>query len=175
MLPSYDIIGVNYSELRKPDRRIAAVIENALGSARTVLNVGAGTGSYEPAGKQVTAVEPSMEMIRQRRLPAASVVQGHAEALPFNDKSFDASMAVLTVHHWIDQQKGLEEMRRVTRGRIVILTYDPAFRDCWLADYIPQLVDLDQAHMPRLTDYADWLGPVKFHPYRSRMIAPMAF
>jgi SAM-dependent methyltransferase len=164
MRKSYDIIGVDYSDLRKPDPRIADVIERALGPAKTVLNVGAGAGSYEPAGRQVTAVEPSMEMIRQRRVPAASVIQGHAEDLPFDDKSFDASMAILTVHHWTDKEKGLREMRRVTRGRIVILTYDPSFREYWLADYIPELVDLDEAQMPRMTDYEAWLGPVGISP-----------
>jgi len=96
----YDTIGVNYSELRKPDRRIEAMIGTALGSAKTVLNVGAGAGSYEPADRQVTAIEPSLEMIRQRPAGAAPVVQGRAEELPFGDASFDASMAVLTVHHW---------------------------------------------------------------------------
>jgi SAM-dependent methyltransferase len=94
-------------------------------------------------------------------VPAGSVVQGHAENLPFDDKSFDASMAILTVHHWTDKEKGLREMRRVTRGRIVILTYDPSFRGFWLADYIPQLVDLDEAQMPKMTDYQAWLGPVE--------------
>ena len=164
MPASYDTIGVNYADLRKPDPRIEGVIGRALGSAATVLNVGAGAGSYEPADRQVTAIEPSMEMIRQRPAPAAPVVQGHAENLPFDDKSFDASMAILTVHHWPDQKKGLKEMRRVTRGRVVVLTYDPSFRGSWLADYIPELVDLDEAQMPRLTDYRDWLGPVAVAP-----------
>lgn len=160
----YDRIGVNYSELRKPDRRIEALIGRALGSARTVLNVGAGAGSYEPADRQVTAIEPSMEMIRQRPAGAASVVQGRAEDLPFADDSFDASMAILTVHHWSDKAKGLGEMRRVTRGPVVVLTYDPAFRGFWLADYIPELVDLDESQMPRLSDYEAWLGPVEISP-----------
>lgn len=140
------------------------MIARALGPAETVLNVGAGAGSYEPAGRQVTAIEPSMEMIRQRLTSPASVIQGHAEDLPLDDDSFDASMAVLTVHHWTDKKKGLEEMRRVTRGRIVVLTYDPSFRGFWLADYIPALVDLDEAQMPRMTDYEAWLGPVEICP-----------
>ena len=160
----YDTIGVNYSELRKPDRRIQARIGKALESARTVLNVGAGAGSYEPAGRQVTALEPSMEMIRQRPAGAAPVVQGHAEDLPFDDKSFDASMAILTVHHWVDKAKGLREMRRVTRGPVVVLTYDSSVRGFWLADYFPQLVALDEAQMPRMTDYETWLGPVEISP-----------
>ena len=149
----YDRIGRDYSALRRPDARIAAAIEAALGEARSVLNVGAGSGSYEPAGRLVTALEPSPEMIRQRPFPAAAAVQGRAEALPFADRSFDAAMAVLTVHHWSDQAKGLDEMRRVARGPVVILTYDPAFRGFWLADYIPALVALDEAQMPPLDVY----------------------
>ena len=158
---SYDTIGVNYSDLRKPDARIERVIGRALGSAQTVLNVGAGAGSYEPADRHVTAIEPSAEMIRQRGASTAPVVQGRAEDLPFGDKTFDGSMAVLTVHHWSDQEKGLKEMRRVTRGPVVVLTYDPSFRGFWLADYIPELVTLDEAQMPRMTDYQAWLGPVE--------------
>ena len=161
MRASYDRIGVDYSDLRKPDSRIERVIGEALGSARTVLNLGAGAGSYEPADRQVTAVEPSMEMIRQRAASAAPVVRGCAEDLPFDDKTFDASMAILTVHHWTDKEKGLKEMRRVTRGRVVLLTYDPSFRGFWLADYLPELVTLDEARMPGMTDYEAWLGPVE--------------
>jgi SAM-dependent methyltransferase len=164
MISRYNTIGVNYSELRKPDPRIAALIRSALGSARTVLNVGAGAGSYEPDDRQVTAVEPSIEMIRQRPAPAEAIVQGCAEDLPFEDRSFDASMAVLTVHHWADQARGFREMRRVTRGPIVILTYDPSFRGFWLADYVPELVALDEARMPGITEYARWLGPVSISP-----------
>lgn len=160
----YDTIGINYAELRKPDPRIAALIEAALGPARTILNVGAGAGSYEPSGRQVTAVEPSLEMIRQRPASATAVVQGSAEDLPFADNAFDASMAILTVHHWQDQAQGLKEMRRVTRGPIVILTYDPSFRGFWLADYVPQLITLDEAQMPRISEYEQWLGPVRIEP-----------
>lgn len=164
MRTDYDIIGVNYSHLRKPDPRLAAVIDKALGSARTVLNVGAGTGSYEPHDRQVTAIEPSLEMIKQRPETRGKVIQGRAEDLPFDDHSFDAAMAVLTVHHWSDPGKGLLEMRRVTRGPIVILTYDPSFRGFWLADYIPELVTLDEERMPRMTAYERWLGNVRVSP-----------
>jgi len=164
MNASYDKIGVNYAHLRKPDPRIEEMIGNGLGKARTVLNVGAGAGSYEPADKQVTAIEPSIEMIRQRPASAASVIQGQAEDLPFEGNSFDASMAILTVHHWTDKKKGLTEMRRVTRGQIVVLTYDPSFRGFWLADYIPALVALDEEQMPPLTNYGKWLGPVEISP-----------
>lgn len=160
----YDRIGLDYSDLRRPDPRIAAAIESALGDPRTVLNVGAGAGSYEPAGRRVTALEPSIEMIRQRRVPAASVVQGRAEALPFADRAFDSAMAILTVHHWSDRAKGLGELRRVTRGPIVLLTYDPAFRGFWLFDYLPALVALDEAQMPAMAEYERWLGPVSISP-----------
>lgn len=160
MVTHYDTIGLNYANLRKPDPRVGALINDALGPAKTVLNVGAGAGSYEPDDKQVTAVEPSIEMIRQRPATSATVVQGFAEDLPFDDNSFDASMAVLTIHHWMDQAKGLREMRRVTRGNIVILTYDPDFRDFWLLDYIPELIALDEDQMPKLATYKQWLGAV---------------
>jgi SAM-dependent methyltransferase len=161
MRTSYDTIGVNYSDLRKPDSRIEMVIGRALGSAKTVLNVGAGAGSYEPADRQVTAIEPSVEMIRQRGASAAPVIQGYAEDLPFDDNSFDASMAILTVHHWADKEKGLKEMRRVTRGQVVVLTFDPSHRGFWLADYIPELVELDEVQMPRMINYEEWLGSVE--------------
>jgi SAM-dependent methyltransferase len=161
---AYDTIGVNYAQLRRPDPRIAARIAAALGPARIVLNVGAGAGSYEPADRRVTALEPSTEMIRQRPGSAGPVVQGRAEALPFTEDRFDACMAVLTVHHWSDQAQGLRELRRVASGRVVILTYDPAFRGFWLADYIPELVALDERQMPPMEAYEARLGPVEVSP-----------
>ena len=157
----YDTIGISYSDLRKPDPRIAAAIEHALGSAKTVLNVGAGAGSYEPDDREVTAIEPSAEMIAQRSADAAPAIQGFAEDLPFDDDSFDASMAILTVHHWTDKVKGLGEMRRVTRGPVVLLTFDPMQRGFWLAGYIAELATLDDAQMPKMGDYEQWLGPVE--------------
>ncbi|MFN0264806.1 class I SAM-dependent methyltransferase [Tepidamorphus sp. 3E244] len=160
----YDTIGVGYAQLRKPDPRIAAQIDAALGEATRVLNVGAGTGSYEPQGRAVTALEPSAKMIAQRPAGSAPAVQGCAEGLPFADNSFDAAMAVLTVHHWTDKARGFAEMRRVSRGRVVVLTYDPAFRDFWLLDYFPALAELDEGHMPQLADFGRWLGPVTVSP-----------
>ncbi len=164
MDPLYDTIGLNYADLRRPDRRIARRIDAALGDAKTVLNVGAGTGSYEPEGRTVTALEPSAAMNAQRPASSTTVMQGRAEDLPFDNNAFDASMAVLTVHHWSDQQKGAQEMRRVTRDRVVFLTFDPAFRGFWLADYVPQLVTLDDGQMPSLADYGQWLGAVDISP-----------
>jgi len=140
----YDHLGRGYSRVRQPDPRIAAQIDAALGTARTVLNVGAGTGSYEPEGREVTAVEPSAEMIGQRPPGSAPVVQASAEELPFADRSFDASLAVLTVHHWADLVAGLAELRRVSRELIVIVTFDPeTLAGLWIArDYFPEMLAL---------------------------------
>lgn len=159
----YDRIGINYAELRRPDPRIAAMIVAALGSAASVLNVGAGAGSYEPMDRAVTAVEPSIAMIRKRPANAALAIQASADDLPFADASFDATMAILTVHHWPDNAAGLREMTRVARDRVVLLTFDPAQRP-WLTDYFPELATLDEAQMPALADYARWLGPVRIEP-----------
>jgi SAM-dependent methyltransferase len=135
--PLYDELGTGYASVRRPDPRIAAQIDAALGDAETVVNVGAGAGSYEPAGRAVTAVEPSAEMLAQRPPDAAPAVQAGAEELPFEDDSFDAAMAVLTVHHWHDLDAGLGEVQRVARGRIVLVTFDPEpLRNLWFVrDY----------------------------------------
>ncbi|MFO1171716.1 MAG: class I SAM-dependent methyltransferase [Hyphomicrobiaceae bacterium] len=160
----YDTIGKTYADLRRPDPRIAQVIEAALGSAQSIVNVGAGTGSYEPSGRNLVAVEPSAEMIKKRRPDAARAIQASAGDLPFPDKSFDAAMAILTIHHWADKAAGLREIRRVTRGPIVLLTFDPAHRP-WLTDYLPQLAALDEQIMPKLSDYEVWLGqPIRIMP-----------
>lgn len=163
MMAFYDTIGIDYAQLRRPDPRIAAQIEQALGAARTVLNVGAGAGSYEPADRVVTALEPSVAMIGQRPAAAAPAVQGTAEAIPFPDNSFDAVMAVLTIHHWPDQQRGIRELCRVARDRVVVLTFDPRARP-WLTDYLPELAALDEAAMPSLETLAEWLGPISAVP-----------
>jgi SAM-dependent methyltransferase len=163
MAAKYDIIGLNYAELRRPDPRVSAVIRGALGRAETVLNVGAGTGSYEPTDRLVTAVEPSIEMIRKRTRSTATTVQASAADLPFDDDAFDASMAILTVHHWPDKEAGLRELRRVTRGRIVLLTFDSSRRP-WLTDYLPELASLDEAQLPKMSDYEQWLGTVEVSP-----------
>lgn len=157
----YNTIGVGYANLRKPDPRIEQAISAALGDAKSVLNVGAGTGSYEPTDRVVTALEPSIEMIRQRASGAAKVHQGTAEQLPFDDSEFDAAMAVLTVHHWSDVEAGLLEMRRVAKQRLVLLTFDPAAPYFWLADYMPEIVALDQPIMPNLSEFERILGDIK--------------
>jgi SAM-dependent methyltransferase len=134
----YDRIGHGYALARRPDPRIAAAIDAALGDAASVINVGAGAGGYEPPNREVTAVEPSAEMIAQRAADAAPVVQASAEALPFDDDSFDAAMALHTVHHWPDLEAGLAELRRVARRRIVILAHEPGQVDgLWIGEYFP--------------------------------------
>lgn len=141
---TYDRIGIGYRNHRRGDRRIAARIEEALGDARTVINVGAGAGSYEPSDREVTAVEPSAEMISQRPAGAAPVIQASAESLPFGDDCFDAAMGVLTAHHWADLSAGLNEMQRVTRRRIVMVAFDPdTLEELWIsADYFPGMLAL---------------------------------
>jgi SAM-dependent methyltransferase len=155
---TYDEIGRTYARTRATDPRIAAAIWEGLGDARTVVNVGAGTGNYEPPDRDVTAVEPSEVMIAQRLPGAAPVVQGSATALPFEDGAFDAAMAVLTLHHWGDWRAGIEEMRRVAR-RLVVLSWDPSFaRRFWVsAEYLPVVAD-EESTFPSL---ADQVGAVR--------------
>jgi SAM-dependent methyltransferase len=141
---TYDEIGRTYSITRHPDPRIAAAIWKALGDARSVLNVGAGTGSYEPADRELVAVEPSPVMIAQRPEGAAPVVQARAEALPFADDSFDVAMSVLSDHHWTDRRRGFAELRRVARRRVVLFNADPGeFGLFWLTpEYLPGFFEL---------------------------------
>lgn len=157
----YDAIGTGYAVARRADPRIAARLLEALGDAVTVLDVGAGTGSYEPKDRQVVAVEPSQVMLAQRPAGAAPAIRAAAEALPFPDGTFDAAMGVLTVHHWTDKRRGLAEVRRVTRGRIVMFT---GFnRDLntswWLHDYFPAIRRLVGSRIVPPETYAAVLGP----------------
>jgi SAM-dependent methyltransferase len=161
----FDTIGRAYAGRRRPDPRIARIITSALGGARSVVNVGAGTGSYEPADRAVVAVEPSGVMIAQRPPAAAPVVRGAAESLPFSDDAFDAALAVLTVHHWSDRRAGLAEMRRVARDRVVVLTWDPSHPGFWLVrDYFPDLIEFDRRIFPALSDFESALGRVEVSP-----------
>jgi SAM-dependent methyltransferase len=156
----YDTIGQDYRRYRQPDPRIHDAIVDRLGDARTVVNVGAGAGSYEPSDRLVTAVEPSPVMIRQRAHDAAPAVQATATALPFRDAAFDASMAVLTIHHWSDWEKGLLELRRVASRRIVIVTWDPLSPGFWLTDYFPGILEADRPVFPTLLQIGRVLGAV---------------
>jgi SAM-dependent methyltransferase len=161
---TYDTIGEGYVRRRRPDPRLAAAISSALGASRTVINVGAGTGSYEPTDRVVLAVEPSDLMISQRPPDAAPCVRGSAESLPAEDGAFDAAMAVLTIHHWSNWRLGLRELRRVARHRIVVLTFDTDASNFWLSEYFPDLLALDRQIMPPLDALAEELGVCEVTP-----------
>jgi SAM-dependent methyltransferase len=155
----YDHIGRTYTATRRPDPRIAAPIVRALGDAKRVLNVGAGAGAYEPTDLAVVAVEPSRRMIRQRVTGAATVIQASAEALPFREHAFDAALALLTLHHWADWRRGLDEMIRVA-NRLVILTIEPEdLGDFWLTEaYFPEIIELDRGRCPSVKDLVRYVG-----------------
>lgn len=157
----YDTIGNGYGQLRREDPRIAAQILRALGGTSTVVNVGAGAGSYEPRDRKLLAVEPSMAMIRQRQPGAAPVVRGSATQLPLRDESVDACLAVLTIHHWPDLALGLQELRRAARRKTVILTCDPLVSGFWLTDYFPEIQEIDRRIMPSLSELRRHLGPIE--------------
>jgi SAM-dependent methyltransferase len=158
----YDRIGVGYSRYRKPDPRIAAQVVNALGSCSSVLNVGAGAGSYEPEARIVLAIEPSTEMISQREPGAAQAVLASAERLPVRDGSFEASLAILTIHHWRDWTLGLREMQRVAKSQVVLLTWDPDHHGFWLVqEYFPEILEIDRAIFPSLNAIESVLGRIE--------------
>ena len=158
----YDESRATYARLRRPDPRIAAHVMHALGDARSVLNVGAGAGSYEPGDREVTAVEPSATMRAQRPPGAEPAIDARAERLPFADGSFDAAMAILTIHHWDDWRAGLRELRRVARERVVLLTYDVEYaHSLWLVrDYLPELAAVDDGRMPPIAALGGTAEPV---------------
>lgn len=156
---NYGTIGSGYTSYRQPEPAIAAFIDRALGAAQTVLNVGAGAGSYEPVDRQVTAVEPSASMRAQRPAHLARAVDAVAQALPFAEGCFDASMATFTVHQWPDLGAGLAEMRRVTRGPVLILTCDPEALDrFWLVEYAREVIEVEARRYPAMTSIEKGLG-----------------
>ena len=155
----YGAIGTGYAEIRRPDPRIAARFHAALGDAKTVLNVGAGAGSYESQDRTVTAVEPSATMRAQRPPALARAIDATAQGLPFDDDSFDAAMASVTIHQWPDLERGLGEMRRVTNGPVAILTFDPIPPvNWWLIDYVPELFEVEAARLPAIELVRSGLG-----------------
>jgi SAM-dependent methyltransferase len=159
--PRYDTIGHGYALTRREDPRLRDRIHAALGDARTVVNVGAGAGSYEPMDRHVVAVEPSDVMASQRSRDLAPAIRASAADLPLRDGAVDAAMAILTVHHWdSEQERGVRELRRVARGPVVVLTYDPKISGAmWLtADYLPEVVALDRKIFPSPALLASWLG-----------------
>ena len=162
----YDGHGYGYAQQRRADPRIAALIEAALGGARSVVNVGAGAGSYEPTDADVIPVEPSATMRAQRPSNLPPGVAGVAESLPLDDDSVDAAMAVLTVHHWSDPRAGLREMRRVARGAVAVLSFDfRAEARTWLVqDYLQELEAYDRDLVPSPEEIAEVLGAAKIEP-----------
>jgi SAM-dependent methyltransferase len=148
---NYGQIGQGYTRYRQPDPAIASFIEKALADADTVLNVGAGAGSYEPINRNVTAIEPSASMREQRPAHLSRAIDATAESLPFVTGSFDASMTTFSVHQWSNLERGLGEMRRVTRGPVLVLTCDPAvLRDTWLYEYAPEMIDMEARRYPSM-------------------------
>ena len=165
MAQLYDAIGLGYGRYRRSDPRIAAAILDALGDAATVVNVGAGAGSYEPVDRPVVAVESSGAMISQRPAGSAPVVQASATHLPFRDAAFAAALAVLTVHHWDDRVRGLAELARVARHRLVIVTWDPATSGFWLVeDYFPVIAEIDRQILPPMEELRQVLGAIEVRP-----------
>ena len=156
----YDALGAGYRRTRVPDPRITRRINEALGDALSVVNVGAGTGGYEPRHLDVVAVEPSAAMIAARSPGSAPAIKASAESLPFPDASFDVALGILTLHHWRDLDAGLAEMRRVARKRVVLLTWDPEFDDAlWLTvHYVPSIRERDRINYPTMRHLASALG-----------------
>jgi SAM-dependent methyltransferase len=154
----YETHGRGYARGRRADPRIAARIEAALGGARTVVNVGAGAGSYEPHDRWVLAVEPSATMRAQRPADAAPCLAGSAEALPLDDDSIDAAMACVTIHHWRDRAAGLAELRRVARGPVVVFTFDLADLIAWQRDHFREAVAIEQPRFGTPDEVAAELG-----------------
>ena len=154
----YERHGTTYRTRRQPDARIEAAIWAALGGSRSVINVGAGAGSYEPADRDVVAVEPSATMRAQRPAGSAPVIGAKAEALPFRDNAFDAGMACVTVHHWDPPAAGLRELRRVVRGPVVIFTFDLAALPEWQRDYLREPLAIEQTRFPSVSAIGAALG-----------------
>jgi SAM-dependent methyltransferase len=154
----YERHGRTYAQHRRPDPRIAARIHAALGDARTVLNVGAGAGSYEPDDRWVLAVEPSATMRGQRPAEAAPAMAGRAEALPFDDDAFEGAMACVTIHHWDRPEVGLAELRRVARGPVVVFTFELESLPAWQHEYLREGLALELPRFPAIADVAGALG-----------------
>ena len=165
MSPRYDEIGRTYTATRRADPRIEAQLRSALHPARRVVNIGAGTGSYEAGLPVVAALEPSPVMIAQRSAGTAPVARGFAEHLPFADDSFDAALAIFTIHHWTDWRAGLAEVQRVA-GRVVMLTWDPAVQSLfWLTDeYLPESLTDPTFMGPTFAELDDALGGIRVEP-----------
>ncbi len=165
MKAKYDQIGKSYSNKRKSDPRIARALNQKLKGASKVLNIGAGTGSYESKDIDLIAVEPSKEMILQRANDAHPVVQSYAEELPFADNTFSHTISILSMHHWTDRKKAFEEINRVTREKFVAITWNPNSNPFWLTkDYFPEIYQKDLTIFPPIEEFKDSFINVQFEP-----------
>jgi SAM-dependent methyltransferase len=157
----YDNIGKGYQDYRRSDVRIASLILAELSGAQNILNIGAGAGSYEPVDRKLVGVEPSWVMIGQRSKNGPPIVQAFAESLPFKDNSFDCATALLTIHHWSDIKQGLKEAVRVTKKRVILLTWIGFVEEFWLVDYLPEIDEIDEPMFPSIEQLSSWLGPIR--------------
>ena len=160
----YDTIGTQYSEYRQADERIATALFTHIDQGKSIVNLGAGVGAYEPNETNVVAVEPSRIMISQRPENGSPVVQACAEYLPFRDNAFDVATAFLTIHHWSDIAKGLQEARRVAKEKLVLLTWVGFVEDFWLLDYLPQINEIDEPFFPSIEQLERQLNAVRVVP-----------
>ena len=161
----YDNIGIDYAKQRKSDPRIATQIFDRLKNATKVVNIGAGSGSYEPKNINLIAVEPSIEMINQRATNAHPVIQGYAESLPFPDKSFSHALTILSMHHWSDRDKAFKEINRITTEMFIAVSWNPEADPFWLTkDYFPEVYDLDKTIFPNLDELKDYFDDVEMTP-----------
>jgi SAM-dependent methyltransferase len=165
LTPKYDQIGINYAQKRKSDPRIAAQILNRLKGAQRILNIGAGTGSYEPQDMNLVALEPSLEMIKQRSADAHPVVQGRAEALPFDNDSFTHALTILSMHHWEDQALAFQEINRVVKEKFITVSWNPESRGFWFTqDYFPEIVEMGQDSFPSISLFEQYFEDVSVEP-----------
>ncbi len=164
MVAKYDDIGKTYTATRRPDPRIRELLIRRIGASARVLNIGAGTGSYEPPDRYVVAVDPSQTMLNQRSPDSAPAVRAVAEHLPFPSSSFDLSLAILSIHHWDNWRRGVSEALRVSGGRFMTLTWVGFPNGFWLTDYFPDIEPLDAPLFPRLDDLERELGPIEVDP-----------
>ena len=160
MFVDYDKIAKQYQSFRKPDKRIASRISKHTKGTQKVINVGAGTGAYEPTHCDIIAIEPSQEMIAKRKVTPATIIQGVAENLPFDDNEFDVAMGILTIHHWSDIPQGLGEMLRVSKQKVVLLTWIDDSPKFWLEDYFPEMRVIDKALFPTLDELDQLMGGI---------------
>jgi len=165
MSVKYDKIGINYATKRQTDPRLASQILQKLQGATRIINIGAGSGSYEPENIDLIAVEPSQEMIKQRSTNAHPVVQASAESLPFEDNSFSHALTILSMHHWTDRSKAFQEINRVTTDKFIALSWNPKSKAFWLTrNYFPEIIEWDKNNFPTKQEFEKYFDDVNISP-----------